>query len=89
MPMPFGLPVLHQIDDAILDELSKELYALICQAVDIEAITLVNADAQNVWAGKQLQLKIIIQESGVNSPEYQKGVSDALSALAQFVSFHG
>lgn len=81
-----ALPVIKQVDEAALGAIARWLFNQLVLIVDITAIKLVNAAHQSAYDSASLQLKIVSEESGVNSDAYRQAQAKALSALSAFTN---
>jgi hypothetical protein len=68
---------------------SGQLFDGIRTAVDMEAIVLLNDAHKTQFADASLKLKVIAEESGVDSPEFKEARNAAAQSLSQFVRFIG
>lgn len=80
-----NLPLLKQLDEAVMERLSNAVYEQICTWVDIGAIKLVDAQHDKAFKDASLQLLLIAHAHGADSPEFKKANEDAKAALAAFV----
>lgn len=85
----FSAPILKQIEEGTLNEITDYMYSMIVEFIDVTAIRLVNAAHQSAFDHQSLQLKIVAQESGVGSDAYKAQRTKALAALSAFTHFNG
>lgn len=79
--VPFlDLPVIKQIDESLIGDLTDAVFNYIVLIVDVEAIKLVNAARQSAYDTASLKLKVIAQNEGVNSDAYAKARDAAIAA---------
>lgn len=84
-----ALPVEKEIDTALINWATDDLYAWLCTQFDMAAVKWVNPIHQKAFEDASLKLKIIGAEKGVHSPEYEKGIQDETTALQSFIHFNG
>lgn len=83
---PFlALPVVKQLDELIVNQLTDALFEFLRLQVDLAAIKLVNEHRQAVWSHASERLGILANELGDHSLEYQKALTDEANAFALFV----
>lgn len=83
-----ALPGVEQIDEAIIQAASDAIFNQIILFIDVESIQLINTAHQTVYDNASLQLKIIAEEKGTISLEYQEALTAALIALSQFTDIN-
>jgi hypothetical protein len=84
-----NLPVVHQIEDVVLDQLSSWLYAQFVMYIDVTTIKLQNQAHQSAYEQASVNLITVAQANGVNSQEYQDAEAQELANLSKFTSIIG
>lgn len=84
---PIGA-VLGTIEKSVLNDISDALFMQLCLVIDIEAVQMVSAQAASAYADSSLRLKVVVQESGVQSVAYQSALAAERQALSAFTQFH-
>lgn len=82
-----AFPILKQLDEAAISAITDWVFNSLMLVIDVAAIRLVNSAHQSAYDTASLQLKIVVQEKGINSNEYIQARQAALTALSQFTRF--
>lgn len=83
--VPFlALPVVKQIDEALIQDLTDALYAQIVLMVDIVTLKLIDTRRQSAYDTASLELAVIAQEKGIHSAEFEKTIAAAALTQSQF-----
>jgi hypothetical protein len=86
--VPFlALPGIKQVDEATINALTDWAFNQLMLVMDVTAIKLVNATHQTAYDNASLQLRVLIEEKGLGSPEYAQAKTAALAALSLFTQF--
>lgn len=83
----FQLPIIEQLEEAAVEEILDWAFDQIRMVIDVGAIRIVNAAHEAAFQHESVALKIIAQEKGPNSPEYQEERKRAEAALDKFLSY--
>ena len=73
--------------NVIFEYFSEKLYELTRLQFDMAMITFINAEHEAAFDKAEVTLKILGQQKGVDSPEYQAAKENAKNALSKFVRF--
>jgi hypothetical protein len=84
--VPFlDLPVIKQIDEFALQELTDALFNQLVIFVDVTDIRLMNPVLQSKWSSASEALTLIGKEQGVGSDAYKQALSTAATDFANWV----
>lgn len=83
------LPVIKQVDEAVLEKITDAIYSQICLLIDIGAIQLKDAAMQSAYDASSEKLVVIGEEQGVTSDAYKQAQVDAIAALRSFAQLSG
>ena len=87
--VPFlNLPVIKQLDEVAISTITDALFNQLCLVVDIEAIALVDAAHESAYVSAALQLKVVLNDKGIGSPEYASQKAAALAALSKWTDIN-
>lgn len=85
--VPFlALPIVKQVDEAVLKLLTDALFHQLVLFIDVQAIRLVNAEHQKLYDSASLKLKIVLLESGADSDAYLQARDAALLAQSRLTN---
>lgn len=84
--VPFlALPVIKQLDEFTIEQISDALFNQIIVFIDVNAIKLKNAQMQAKWTTEAEALSLIATEQGADSDAYKKALSDAATDFANWI----
>jgi hypothetical protein len=84
-----GWPPLRQIISAIIKFAANRFWKQVKLAVDIGAVTILDAQRKAAFDKASVVLKIIAIDKGIDSPEFKKAKDEAKIALSKFAHFNG
>jgi hypothetical protein len=71
----------------LLKGFSEKMFTGLKLIVDLQAIAFLNEEHKKAYDKASVQLKIIANDKGVDSPEFKRARENAKEALSRFVSF--
>ena len=83
-----GAPVVKQADEEIIKVATDALFNQIILIIDITAIKMINSAHQTAYDNASLELKIVTQEKGVASDDYQTALQAALVTMSRFTNIN-
>ncbi len=84
-----ALPVIMQVDQFIIQELTDWMFNNFVMFLDVTAIKIVNAEHQAAFDRASVKLQIVLSESGPNSTQYQEARDAAKQSLSQYIRISG
>lgn len=85
--VPFlELPVIKQLDEAVINEITDALFNYVILVIDVTAIKLVNTIHQSAYDTASLKLRVIAQNEGINSDAYKQAREAELAAQSTWTN---
>lgn len=78
---------LRQIIVGLANLVSSQLFEGVKLSVDLQAIRLINGQAQKQFEAAQLRLRLIAMQKGADSKQFKEATEDAKRALSDFLRF--
>jgi hypothetical protein len=86
--VPFlAIPVISRVKKILIHGVTDWVFNYIVLFVDVTAIKLVNSAHQATYEAESLRLKVVLHNSGIDSPEFKEARDAAKIALSRFTRF--